>query len=191
MHHSSSKNFPKYYFVVMLFALVILTMAQPAWPKEDSPGNEESHRLSSMERSTFKTVTFQTTANLADALIFGSIVGATATTSALFFLANTASGMAVYFPYELTWNVFGPSQETTTEKTIAIKTVSYQIISGIRNLALSYAFSGALWASAGFMTAAIAVDSVIYVANEYLWDILSPRIMKDDRELRKQPEVKN
>jgi hypothetical protein len=126
-------------------------------------------------RASLKTVTFQTAANLSDVLVFGALVGATATTSVLFLIVNTASATAVYFPYELAWSIFGPAPAETSGRTIVVKTTGYQVITSIRNLALSYAFSGALLSSAGFMAAAIAIDSVIYAANEYAWDVFSPR----------------
>lgn len=162
----------------LIIFLVFSLISQLTWSKENL---NHQNNLSNVERATFKTVTFQTAANLSDALIFGTFVGASTTTSALFFFANTASAMAVYFPYELIWNALSPAPETATENIIAIKTATYQFISGIRNLALSYAFSGTLWASAGFTTTAIAVDSLIYVANEYFWDILSPRVVNKEK----------
>lgn len=171
MNNSSHRNHSYRHLVFIIFALFSFFVMLPVL------GNEEnsSSRLSSTERATYKTITFQSAANISDTLIFGTIVGTTATTGALFFVANTASAMMLYFPYELAWDKFGPSPETTTEKTIAIKTTVYQAITAVRNLALGYVFSGALRESVGFMSATIAIDSLIYVANEYIWDIFSPR----------------
>jgi hypothetical protein len=159
----------------VVLALLALLEAQLVWPEEAPSSNDTLSGLSPPKRAAFKTVTFQTAANLSDTLVFGTIVGATTTTSILFLVANTASAMAVYFPYELAWDVFGPTSEVTTAKTIAVKTTAYQAITSVRNLALSYLFSGALLPSVGFVAAAIAVDAVIYVANDYAWDMFSPR----------------
>ncbi|CAK0763128.1 DUF2061 domain-containing protein [Gammaproteobacteria bacterium] len=155
--------------------LVTPLVAQPAGSENLTPTHDTFSGLPSTERAVFKTASFQTAANLSDTLVFGAIIGATATTGALFLLANTASAVAVYFPYELAWDTFGPPQEATTGKTIAVKTAVYQVITGVRNLGLSYAFSGALLPSTSFVVAAMVVDAVIYVANEYAWDVLSPR----------------
>jgi hypothetical protein len=143
---------------------------------QDNPVAVQSvPQFSYATRASLKTITFQAAANLSDTLIFSTLVGLDTTSSVAFLFANTASAMAVYFPYELTWDFFGPSIENTTTSTIAIKTGFYQAITSARNLALSYSFSGSLLPSASFVIAAMAIDSIIYVANEYTWDIISPR----------------
>ncbi len=154
-----------------------LVMATPEGVEEaahsvGTPTAISTEVLSPTERATLKTITFQTAANLSDTLVFGALVGASANTSVAFLLANTASAVAVYFPYELAWSTLGPP--TSTTETIAIKTALYQAITSVRNLALGYAFSGAWLPSAAFVGAAMVVDSAIYVANEYLWDIYRP-----------------
>lgn len=141
----------------------------------ESAANATINHLAPTTRASLKTITFQATANLSDTLIFGLLTGADAMTGMAFLVANTASAMAVYFPYELGWNYLGPPPEATTTDTIVTKTAGYQAITGIRNLVLSYAFSGTLASSATFVIAVIAVDSVIYMANEYVWDWISPR----------------
>jgi len=122
-----------------------------------------------------KTMTFQISANLADTLIFGEITGADPTTNALFLIANSSSAVAVYFPYELAWDYYGPPPKLTTVQTLTVKTTLYQLITVVRNLALSYIFSGELLSSVGFAIAAIAVDTTLYLANEHLWDFMVPR----------------
>lgn len=132
-------------------------------------------QFSSVTRASLKTVTFQAAANLSDTLIFSILIGTDATTNIAFLFANTATAMAVYFPYELIWDVFGPPSRETTTGLIAIKNGFYQTITGARNLTLSYAFSGSLLPSTTFVITAIAIDSVIYATNEYIWDNISPR----------------
>jgi len=157
-------------------ALGIFLVTRPVGAQQAPTLSEPPSDLSPTTRASFKTATFQTAANLSDVLVFGALVGATATTSMVFLVANTASAIVVYFPYELAWDTLGPPPETTTTQTVAAKTAGYQAITGVRNLALSYAFSGVLLSSATFMAAAIAVDAVIYVLNEYAWDIFRPRV---------------
>jgi uncharacterized membrane protein len=120
-----------------------------------------------------KTIAFQTTANLSDAFIFGAITGISATTGVAFFVANYASAMMAYFPYELVWDAFGPSQEEVSGSTYAIKTAGYQAVTGLRNLGLSYAFTGTM--STIFAGTVLLVDAGIYLFNEYAWNIFSPR----------------
>jgi len=141
----------------------------------DKAATDNTKHLSSTTRASLKTVTFQTAANLMDTVIFGFLMGADATTSVAFLAANTASAMVAYFPYEIAWDYFGPPPEATTTKTIATKTAGYQVVTGLRNLALSYAFSGTIWSSMAFVVAVIVVDAGIYIANEYIWDWISPR----------------
>ncbi|KOR30417.1 hypothetical protein TI04_05950 [Achromatium sp. WMS2] len=145
---------------------------------EEAPApnaNPNSAYFSPAVRASLKTVTFQAAANLSDTLIFGMLTGADTHTSLAFLFANTASAMAVYFPYELAWNTFGPDPEDTNADTLMLKTGAYQAITGVRNLALSYAFSGEVLSSAAFVVGVVLVDSVIYAANEVAWDIISPR----------------
>jgi hypothetical protein len=79
----------------------------------------------------------------------------------------------------LVWDYLGPPPEAITTDTIVTKTAGYQAITGVRNLLLSYTFSGALLSSATFVVAVIAVDSAIYMANEYIWAWISPRSSSD------------
>ena len=148
-------------------ALAIAILAAPPARGEEA--------LPEWERALYKTLTFQTAANLADVVLFGAIVGGTAATGGAFLLANTATAAAVYYPYELAWGALGPGPAATTSETLAAKTIGYQALTAGRNLVLTYAFSGALLTSAGFVVATTAVDAAIYVANELAWDELRPR----------------
>lgn len=131
--------------------------------------------LPDWERAAYKTLTFQTAANLADAALFAVISGTGAGTGAIFLATNTASAAALYYPYELAWTTFGPAPSDTTAETLAVKTVGYQTLTSARNVALSYAFTGALLPSVGFAVTAFAMDSVIYATNEVAWDVFRPR----------------
>ena len=131
--------------------------------------------LPAWERAAYKTLTFQTAANLADAALFSLIFGAGVGTGAAFLVANTGTAAALYYPYELAWTALGPPPAATTAETVAVKAVGYQVLTSARNLALTYAFTGALLPSAGFVAVAFAVDTVVYVANDVAWDVFSPR----------------
>ena len=131
--------------------------------------------LPAWERSLYKTLTFQTAANVTDVLLFAAIVNAGAVAGAAFLAANTATAAVLYYPYELMWSTFGPTTAETTPETIVTKAVGYQVLTAARNLALVYAFTGALLPAAGFAVATFAVDAAIYVANEVAWDAFRPR----------------
>lgn len=150
-----------------------LLVAAPAAASEAPPAGPPP--LPDWERAGYKTLTFQTAANLADALLFAAISGTGAGTGAVFLVANTATAAMLYYPYELAWTGFGPPPAATDAGTVAVKTVGYQVLTSARNLALSYAFTGALLPSAGFAAAAFVIDSGIYAGNEVAWDLFRPR----------------
>ncbi len=131
--------------------------------------------MADWQRAGYKTLTFQSAAALADAVLFGVIFAASVGTGAAFAVANVATATALYYPYELAWHRFGPAPAATTPETLATKAVGYQVLTSARNLGLTYAFTGALLPSAGFVAAAFAVDTALYVANDLAWDTLQPR----------------
>ena len=148
-------------------ALAILAGATPA--------RAEAGPLPDWHRAAYKTLTFQAAAALADVALFGVIFAAGAGTGAAFAVANTTTATALYYPYELAWDRLGPAPAATTPETQATKAVGYQILTSIRNLGLTYAFTGALLPSAGFVAAAFAVDTALYVGNDVVWDTIQPR----------------
>lgn len=154
-----------------------LATEPPAAPPAAIPATPpaEPDPLSTWERAAYKTLTFQTAANLADVALFGAIFEAGAGTSAIFLVANTATAAMLYYPYELAWDRFGPPPSETTADTLATKAVGYQVLTGARNLALSYVFTGSLLPSAGFAAAAFAIDTAIYATNDVAWDYFRPR----------------
>lgn len=154
----------------LLAAALLLAGVVPA-TAQDAP----VAALSGWERAAYKTLTFQAVANLADAVLFATVFGAGAGVGAAFLVANTTTAAALYYPYELAWDEFGPAPAATTPQTVTAKAVGYQTLTAGRNLALSYAFSGALLPSAGFVVIAFAVDSVVYIANDVAWDAFRPR----------------
>ena len=149
--------------------LLLLAGCPPALAQPESPP------LPDWERAAYKTLTFQTAANLADAVLFAAIAGAGAGTGAAFLVANTVTAAALYYPYELAWERLGPAPADTAAQTVAVKAVGYQVLTAGRDLAVSYAFTGALLPSAGFVAAAFAVDGVVYVVNDLAWDAFRPR----------------
>ena len=150
-------------------AALLLAGGPPALAQPESPP------LPDWERAAYKTLTFQTAANLADAMLFAAIAGTGAATGAVFLVANTVTAAALYYPYERAWDRLGPAPVDITAQTVAAKAMGYQVLTAGRNLALSYAFTGALLPSAGFVAAAFAVDGVVYVANDLAWDAFRPR----------------
>lgn len=156
-------------------ALAALLLASAAAAKAEAAETAAAPPLPEWERAAYKTLTFQTAANLADAALFGVIFTTGAGTGAVFLVANTATAAALYYPYELAWDAYGPPPDAGTAQTLAAKTLGYQVLTSARNLALSYAFSGSLLPSLGFVAGAFAVDTVIYAANDLAWDAFRPR----------------
>lgn len=152
----------------------------------DNPADQEA--LEPNLRAALKTIAFQAVTNLSDTVMFGAITGISASTGVEFFLANSISSMAFYFPYEMAWDEFGPSQEEMTDQMYLIKTASYQVISVVRNLGLTYVFTGTL--SPVFAGTVLLVDAGLYLFNEYAWDILSPRVSSTESSKHCLPQNK-
>jgi uncharacterized membrane protein len=128
------------------------------------------------ERTLYKTLTYQAVANATDLILFELFLinGATAATTAGFFAVNAATAAAAYYSYEYAWRTYGPPLDETDERTLAEKSILYRGIASSRNFILGYAFSGSLASAAAFVAANFATDSVIFLSNEYVWDILRP-----------------
>lgn len=155
----------------LLVAASVL-VAVPARAAEPDPALPP---LPDWERAAYKTLTFETMAVLGDAALFAVISGTGAGTGAAFLVANVASAVALYYPYESVWNAVGPSPSETSPATLATKTLGYEVLTGARHVALSYAFTGALLPSVRFAAAALVMDTVLYVTNEVAWDYFRPR----------------
>ncbi len=78
--------------------------------------------------------------------------------------------------HELTWNLLGPAPQTTAGAVELglTKTLTYRVVGTAQHLAVAYAFTGNLWASVGYAAAVNVTDTVVYIANEYGWDVYGP-----------------
>lgn len=145
-------------------------LSQEAVPDPVIPGNV----LPTWQRTMYKTITYQTLANVADLVAFDLLVGGTAATTGSFFALNAASAAALYYGFEYAWQSAGPSLDETTERTLVEKTILYRFINVGRNFALGYSFGGGAAVASAFGAANLVYDTTIFVANEYAWDILRP-----------------
>jgi uncharacterized membrane protein len=128
--------------------------------------------LPTWERTLYKTLTYQAVANLSDIVLYNVLIGGSATTAGTFFAANALSAAALYYGFEYTWQSVGPRLEDTNEGTLAEKTVLYRVLNSSRNFALGLTFGGSAAAAGAFVVANFVTDTVIFVGNEYVWDIL-------------------
>ncbi len=153
-------------------AAVLALGSAGAASAQDAAGPEP---LPSWERAAYKTVTFQVLDNLMDGALFAVVLGATAGTSATFIAVNAATTAMLYYPYELGWDTLGPPPSESSAETLAVKTVGYQVLTGARKVAISYALTGSLLPSVGYAAAAFAMDMAIYASNDIAWDVFRPR----------------
>jgi hypothetical protein len=120
--------------------------------------------------SLYKTITYETAANLADVPLYSTVlVGAQAGTT-LFTGVNVATAFAAYYVYEVSWNLYGPPIGASPSNAVKMeieKTLLYRVVSSVRNVALAYAFTGSYAATFGFVVINNVTDTVLYVANEY------------------------
>ena len=102
------------------------------------------------------------------------LLGGTAVAGAGFFAVNAVSAASLYYGFEYAWQTFGPPPEEKTNQTIAQKTVLFRVLNSSRNFALGYGFGGSVTVAAGFVAANFVTDTVIFVTNEYAWDVFRP-----------------
>ena len=150
----------------------LLLAAAPARAQDAAPAVPD--RLPVWERTLYKTLTYQAAANLSDLVLYDLLLGGTVAAGGGFFAINAASAAALYYTFEYTWQSLGPAPEDKTHQTVAAKTVLYRMFNSSRNFALGYAFGGSVAAATGFVAANFVTDTVIFVTNEYAWDVFRP-----------------
>jgi uncharacterized membrane protein len=157
-----------------LLALWLAFAPNRAWAQEKAPVSPWSY-------SFYKTLTYEAVVNAGDALYYATVAGGGLATTGLFTVANVATAGAVYYVHELAWNTYGPTQAeyaAAPYETGILKTVGYRVVSTARNLALAYAFTGDPWATVGFALWANLWDPLVYVANEYVWNVYGPPVQQ-------------
>ena len=169
---------------LLLAAALTIWAAAPAWARQAEPARpsvfsdpiatETDGDLPLWRRTLYKTLTYQAAANAADLLVFDLLVGASAATTAGFFVANAATAAAAYYGFEYAWQNLGPDLDEATEQTIVEKTILYRFIGIGRNVTLGYLYGGSAVTAGAFAGLNIVYDTSIFLTNEYVWDILRP-----------------
>lgn len=145
---------------------------------------DEAHPISVWEYSLYKTITYETVANLADIPLYNTMMTGAVARTGLFTAVNVATAAMAYYVHELVWNFYGPSEkesELTAARVGFEKLLMYRVVSTTRNLVLGYAFTGSATATLGFALINNATDIVVYICNEYAWYAYgpSPAIARD------------
>src|SRR5262249_25632411 len=127
----------------------------------------------------YKTITYETAANLADIPLYYTVLAGAPVGTALFTAVNVATAAAAYYGYEVAWNLYGPPLGDTPAEAIRTeigKTLLYRVVSSTRNVVLAYALTGSYAATLDFVIINNLVDAALYVANEYGWYRYGPPV---------------
>lgn len=158
-----------------LAASVLVLGLLAAISSASAQGIAPSGPMPAWERSLYKTLTYESVANLSDLALSIALIGGTALGSG-FLTLNTTSSIATYYAHEYAWAVFGPPPAEKTGQIIAAKTALYRVISTARNVAIGFAFGGTAGAVGANAASVAVVHTGLYVANEYAWDFVeAPR----------------
>lgn len=171
-------------------ALVILaTMAAtPAWANTQQvatpPGQITTQPLppepatpagtSIWTRSFYKLLTYETMANASDVVILSALSGGIGSVGAGFLGANVATAAAAYYTHEIAWALFGPPPEDHTALVTGAKATTYRFVSVGRSFTLAYFLAGGADIATSFALIGNIADTVIYVGNEWAWNVFSP-----------------
>lgn len=158
--------------IVMLVVLAHCADAQqPAAPPDASP--------SVWVYSLYKTITYEAAANLADVPLYSTVLVGAQTGAVLFNTVNVATAAAAYFAYEVAWNLYGPQITEAPSNAVRLeieKTLLYRVVSSARNVVLAYALTGSPSITLGFLAISNAIDTVVYISNEYGWYRYGPPV---------------
>ncbi len=157
---------------LLLISLMLPSLAVPA--RAEGQAEPPMGTLSTLERSAYKTLSYQAVANLSDLGLFAVILGGSAVTGSSFLVVNAVSAAGLYFPYEYAWTAYGPTTEEMTPYTLAIKTANYRILNAVRNFGVGYLFGAGAIGGATFVAANFITDTAIYLTNEAAWDAVRP-----------------
>lgn len=117
-----------------------------------------------------KATLFELFSSALETGVFAAFYGTSAATTGTFFTFSLLSAGAVYAVHEYAWEVLSPSDnEELNSSRVALKTVSYRIVSIVRSLTLGSLLGGAQLAqSLGFVATYTVLDSILYASTEYL-----------------------
>ena len=153
---------------------------------------QEAEPTSVWAYSFYKMITYELFAGLADVSLYYSMLGGTGAAGGMLFGAvNLAASGAVYYVYEVAWNLYGPPiRELPPAEAFQVevnKTILYRVVDATSHFVVAYAFTGAFAASAGYALASIVIDGLIYAANEYGWYAYGPPVASRDSASLPQP----
>jgi uncharacterized membrane protein len=158
--------------IVMLVVLAQRADAQPApAPPDPAP--------SIWVYSLYKTITYETAANLADVPLYSTVLVGAQAGALLFNSVNVVTAAAAYYSYEVVWDLYGPQITTKPSNAVKVeieKTLLYRVVSSARNVVLAYALTGSPSVTIGFLAISNAIDTVVYVGNEYAWYRYGPPV---------------
>jgi uncharacterized membrane protein len=162
--------------VVLAILLLGAATGGPARGQEPQPAHQPT---SVWLYALYKTITYETVANLADIPLYTTVLAGAPGGTALFTAINVATAAAAYYGYEVAWNVYAPPLGDAPGAAVrqeVVKTLLYRVVSSARNVALAYALTGSYGATLSFVLINNLVDTVIYVGNEYAWYRYGPPV---------------
>lgn len=122
-----------------------------------------------LERSLYKTITFEVGTNVLDLALFASVLGGHLYAGPAFLVVNATAAAAIYYGHEIAWGYLGPPEDEFEIKDNLLKGITFRLASSARAFAVGYAFTGDPIATIAFTVASAAGETVMYVANEYGW----------------------
>jgi uncharacterized membrane protein len=124
-----------------------------------------------LERSLYKTLVFEAGTNALDLALFAGLLGGHLYVGPAFLVVNASAAAAIYYGHEVAWGYLGPAPDEYETKDNILKGVTFRLASSTRAFAVGYGFTGDPIAAAGFTAASAIGETVMYVANEYGWEI--------------------
>ena len=161
---------------VVLAILLVQAAAGAARGQEAQP---EHQPTSVWLYALYKTITYETVANLADIPLYTTVLAGAPGGTAVFTVVNVATAAAAYYGYEVAWHFYAPPLGDSPGAAVrqeVVKTLLYRVVSSARNVALAYALTGSYGATLGFVVINNLVDTVVYVGNEYAWYRYGPPV---------------
>ena len=158
---------------------VLLVQAATAGAARGQETQPERQPTSVWLYALYKTITYETVANLADIPLYTTVLAGAPGGTAVFTAVNVATAAAAYYGYEVAWHFYAPPLGDSPGAAVrqeVVKTLLYRVVSSARNVALAYALTGSYGATLGFVVINNLVDTVVYVGNEYAWYRYGPPV---------------
>jgi len=114
---------------------------------------------------------FEAGTNALDLALFAGLLGGHLYVGPAFLVVNASAAAAIYYGHEVAWGYLGPEPDEYETNDNILKGVTFRLASSTRAFAVGYGFTGDPIAAAGFTAASAIGETVMYVANEYGWEI--------------------